>query len=86
MPIPGSRVNLVYKSSGAAGAHATIDIRLTPSGSIPGSLQRVHLDVRVSGRTFRRTFEADADLAYIFAWDKRNVYNQKVIQDVTYIT
>ena len=34
--------------------------------------------MRVGGRTFRRTFEADADLSYTFAWDKRNVYNQKV--------
>ena len=55
-------------------------IRLTPGGAFPESLQRVHLDVRVSGRTFRRTFEADADLAYTFAWDKRNVYNQKVLK------
>ena len=53
-------------------------LRLTPPGGIPASLQRVHLDVRVGGRTFRRTFEADAALAYTFAWDKRNVYNQKV--------
>ena len=27
LPIPGSRARLVYRSSGAAGAHATIDIR-----------------------------------------------------------
>ena len=52
---------------------------MTPPGAVPESLQKVHLDVRVSGRTFRRTFEADSDLAYTFAWDKRNVYNQKVI-------
>jgi hypothetical protein len=54
-----------------------IFLRLTPS-PVPSSLHRVHLVVRVSGRVFRKTFEADSSLSFIYAWDKRNVYNQKV--------
>lgn len=75
--IPGSRVHLVYRSSSAPGAHATLDIQLTPE-KIPESLIRVFLVIRISGRVFRETFEADPDLTFTYAWDKRNVYNQKV--------
>ena len=34
--------------------------------------------IRVAGRVFRQTLEADGNLAFTYAWDKRNVYNQKV--------
>jgi hypothetical protein len=32
----------------------------------------------VSGVVFKKSFEADPGLKFTFAWDKRNVYNQKV--------
>ncbi len=79
LPLPGtSGLHLVRSSSGPApGALSTLSIRLTPS-AIPPSLKRVLLSVRVAGRIFRRSFEADADLEFTYGWDRRNVYDQKV--------
>ena len=34
--------------------------------------------MRVAGRVFRRTFEADPDLEFAYGWDRRNAYDQKV--------
>ncbi len=50
---------------------------MTPS-KIPRSLRRVLLSIRVSGRVFRRAFEADPDLEFVYGWDRRNAYDQKV--------
>lgn len=45
---------------------------------IPATLTHVHVGVEVEGSLHVRTFEADPDLTHTFAWNKRNVYKQKV--------
>ncbi|KAG8234383.1 hypothetical protein J437_LFUL015147, partial [Ladona fulva] len=82
IPIPGSFLHLLYHSSKAPGYLATLLMRLTPSPSptfpFPSSLILVHLRVEVEGSVFEKSFEADPGLEYTFAWNKRNVYKQKV--------
>ena len=76
--IPGSNLHLTYSSTSAPGFLSTLLIRLTPPGPIPDTLSKVHLSVKVAGRIFKKVFEADSGLEYVYAWDKQNVYNQKV--------
>ncbi|XP_046395629.1 teneurin-a isoform X3 [Ischnura elegans] len=80
--IPGSSLHLLYHSSQAPGYLATLLMRLTPASSssftFPKSLSLVHLRVEIEGSVFEKSFEADPGLEYTFAWNKRNVYKQKV--------
>ena len=48
------------------------------SSQIPNSLIRIHVIVRVAGNVFETKLEPDTNLRHTFAWDKRNIYNQKV--------
>ena len=48
------------------------------SSQIPNSLIRIHVIVRVAGNVFEAKLEPDTNLRHTFAWDKRNIYNQKV--------
>ncbi|XP_023229639.1 teneurin-m-like isoform X2 [Centruroides sculpturatus] len=75
--IPGSDLHLIYQSSHAQGYLSTIHLQLTPS-VIPETLRLVHLKVVVEGILLEKTFEADPDIKYTFAWNKRNIYKQKV--------
>ncbi len=76
--IPGSGLRLLHRStSSPAGAKSFLHMRLTPMAVAP-SLVRVHLSVRLSGTLFLRTLDADPCLEFVYAWDRRNAYNQKV--------
>nr|XP_015923788.2 teneurin-m-like [Parasteatoda tepidariorum] len=75
--IPGSELHLVYHSSHAQGYLSTIHLQLTPS-TIPENLRLVYLKIVVEGYLMEKTFEADPDIKFTFAWNKRNVYKQKV--------
>ena len=76
--IPGtSGAYLTYFSTGS-GAPSTLTLKLTPVGNIPATLAMVHLKVKVSGVAFEKSLEAEAGLTYVYRWNKRNVYNQKV--------
>ncbi|XP_063927987.1 teneurin-a isoform X7 [Zophobas morio] len=77
IPIPGSDLHLMYQSSQATGYLSTIYMRLT-GDTIPTTLTHVHVRVEVEGSLHVKTYEADPDLLHIFAWNKRNVYKQKV--------
>ena len=50
---------------------------LTPK-IVPETLVHVHLIVRVAGNVFENKLEPDPQLEHTFAWDKTNIYNQKV--------
>jgi len=80
--IPGTDVHLIYHSSETAGYMSTIMIVLTRE-TIPATLVTVLLRVLVEGHLFERSFEADRNLKYRFAWDRRNAYNQKVYGIIT---
>ncbi|XP_033216143.1 teneurin-a [Belonocnema kinseyi] len=75
--IPGSNLHLMYQSSQAAGYLSTVRMQLT-GPYIPKSLTHVHVHVEIEGSLHTKTYEADPNLTHTFAWNKRNVYKQKV--------
>nr|XP_029713903.1 teneurin-a isoform X3 [Aedes albopictus] len=75
--IPGSDLHLTYQSSQASGYKSIVRMQLTHD-KIPETLTHVHIGVRIEGSLHVKTYEADPNLSYIFAWNKRNVYKQKV--------
>ncbi|XP_033329180.2 teneurin-a transmembrane protein isoform X3 [Megalopta genalis] len=75
--IPGSNLHLMYQSSQAAGYLSTVRMQLT-GPFIPKSLTHVHVHVEIEGSLHTKTYEADPNLTHTFAWNKRNVYKQKV--------
>ena len=75
--IPGSSLHLTFQSTSTSGSLSLLTLRMTPS-SVPPTLSKVFLSIKVAGRFFKTTLEADANLEYTYGWDKRNVYNQKV--------
>ncbi|XP_075213771.1 teneurin-a transmembrane protein [Lycorma delicatula] len=75
--IPGSGLHLMYRSSLASGYLSLIVMRLTHS-QVPPSLLKVHVRVEVEGSVHTKIYEADPNLTHTFAWNKRNVYKQKV--------
>lgn len=77
LPIPGSDLRLVYQSSHSQGYLSTIHLQLTPS-QVSKELKLVQLRIVVEGILFEKTFEADPDIKFTYAWNKRNVYKQKV--------
>uniref|UniRef100_T1GKX8 SMP-30/Gluconolactonase/LRE-like region domain-containing protein n=1 Tax=Megaselia scalaris TaxID=36166 RepID=T1GKX8_MEGSC len=52
-------------------------MRLTGE-TIPSTLTHVHVGVEIEGSLHVKTYEADPNLTHTFAWNKRNVYRQKV--------
>lgn len=77
LSIPGSDLHLVYHSSHAHGYLSTIHLQLTPF-NITSSLKLVHLHIVIEGIFFEKIFEADPEIKFTYAWNKRNVYKQKV--------
>lgn len=77
LPIPGTGLHLVYHSSRAAGYLSTIKLQLTPA-TIPAALTRIHLRITIEGILFERTFEADPEIKFTYAWNRLNIYRQRV--------
>ncbi|XP_017767897.1 PREDICTED: teneurin-m isoform X2 [Nicrophorus vespilloides] len=77
MQIPGTGLNLVYHSSRAAGYLSTIQLQLTPE-TIPTALNLIHLRITIEGILFEKTFEADPVIKFTYAWNRLNVYRQRV--------
>ncbi|EDV95471.1 GH17559 [Drosophila grimshawi] len=75
--IPGSDLHLTYQSSQASGYLSIVRMRLT-SEVLPKTLTHVHVGVEIEGALHVKTYEADPNLIHTFAWNKRNVYRQKV--------
>nr|XP_003931154.1 teneurin-1 isoform X3 [Saimiri boliviensis boliviensis] len=77
IPIPSSFVRLSYLSSRTPGYKTLLRILLTHS-TIPVGMIKVHLTVAVEGRLTQKWFPAATDLIYTFAWNKTDIYGQKV--------
>uniref|UniRef100_A0ABM5EWL4 Teneurin-1 isoform X2 n=1 Tax=Pogona vitticeps TaxID=103695 RepID=A0ABM5EWL4_9SAUR len=77
IPIPSSFVKLSYLSSRTSGYKTLLRIILTHAVIPPGMI-KVHLVVTVEGRLAQKTFPAAANLVYTFAWNKTDIYGQKV--------
>lgn len=70
-------MHLVYHSSRAGGYLSTIQLQLTPD-NVPKDLKLIHLRISIEGILFEKVFEADPAIKYTYAWNRRNVYRQKV--------
>lgn len=76
----------MYRSSFTAGFLSTLHLRLLPPAHgpdglifrIPASLTLIHVRIIVEGNLFSKLLEPDHDLRFTYAWNKRNVYRQKV--------
>ncbi|XP_006737968.1 teneurin-1 [Leptonychotes weddellii] len=77
IPIPSSFVRLSYLSSRTSGYKTLLRILLTHS-TIPMGMIKVHLMVAVEGRLTQKWFPAAINLIYTFAWNKTDIYGQKV--------
>ncbi|XP_054107162.1 teneurin-1 isoform X3 [Callithrix jacchus] len=77
IPIPSSFVRLSYLSSRTPGYKTLLRILLTHS-TIPAGMIKVHLTVAVEGRLTQKWFPASTNLVYTFAWNKTDIYGQKV--------
>ncbi|XP_076290025.1 teneurin transmembrane protein Ten-m isoform X6 [Lasioglossum baleicum] len=77
LQIPGTGLNLVYHSSRAAGYLSTIQLQLTPE-VIPSTLNLIHLRITIEGILFEKIFEADPVIKFTYAWNRLNVYRQRV--------
>lgn len=77
LQIPGTGLNLVYHSSRAAGYLSTIKLQLTPT-VVPPTLSLIHLRITIEGILFERVFEADPGIKFTYAWNRLNIYRQRV--------
>uniref|UniRef100_A0A8D0H4F4 Teneurin-1 n=1 Tax=Sphenodon punctatus TaxID=8508 RepID=A0A8D0H4F4_SPHPU len=75
--IPSSFVKLSYLSSRTPGYKTLLRIILTHA-TIPPGMTKVHLTVTVEGRLTQKWFPAATNLVYTFAWNKTDIYGQKV--------
>ncbi|XP_035708479.1 teneurin-m isoform X4 [Folsomia candida] len=75
--IPGSGIYLMYHSSRGTGYLSTIQLQLTPE-TVTTALKRIHLRITIEGVLFEKTFEADPGIKFTYAWNRLNVYRQRV--------
>ncbi|XP_048370698.1 teneurin-1 [Sphaerodactylus townsendi] len=75
--LPSSFAKLSYLSSRTPGYKTLLRIILTHS-TIPPGMTKVHLTVTVEGRLAQKWFPAATNLVYTFAWNKTDIYGQKV--------
>jgi hypothetical protein len=61
---------------------SVVELQLTPD-RIPDDLVLVHLRVVIEGNLFTKELEAKPSLRFTYAWNKRNVYKQKVYGETT---
>lgn len=52
-------------------------MQLTPE-TIPPTLKLIHLRITIEGILFKRLFEADPVIKFTYAWNRLNVYRQRV--------
>uniref|UniRef100_A0A8D0C2V1 Teneurin-1 n=1 Tax=Salvator merianae TaxID=96440 RepID=A0A8D0C2V1_SALMN len=75
--IPSSFVKLSYLSSRTSGYKTLLRIIMTHS-TIPPGMTKVHLTITIEGRLAQKWFPAATNLVYTFAWNKTDIYGQKV--------
>lgn len=79
--LPGlPEYRMVYRSDNSMNYLSLLTLTLTPSTIAP-QLAYVHVRVIVEGSVSRVTLEAEANLTHTFAWDRHNVYRQKIYGD-----
>jgi RHS repeat-associated protein len=79
IPVAGTPYRLAYASDRAAGWRVANELTIPLSGtSIPASLRRIDLEIRLAGRLFTHSFPPAPDLAHVFAWDGLDAYGREL--------
>lgn len=77
VPLTGTPWQLNYRSTRTLGRKDayTLDIRLS-AATIPVSLKRIELEVRVAGQTYVRSFSPAINLIHTYTWDGKDAYGR----------
>jgi RHS repeat-associated protein len=77
--LSGSALNLHYSSDRAPGRQTYKSIRIPLSGpSIPASLIRIDLEIRIAGQIHELSFPPETGLSHTFTWDGLDAYGRVV--------
>ncbi len=75
--VTGTPFSLNYRSDRVPGRTAANTVQIPLSNAAPpADLQRIELEISIAGRRFTRSFPADPDQAYTFAWDGMDAYGR----------
>jgi YD repeat-containing protein len=79
LPVVGTLFSLHYGSDRVPGRTAGYTLPITLSGStVPVSLKRIELHVRVAGQRRQWTFPPEPDQSFTFTWDGLDAYGRRV--------
>jgi len=79
LSVSGTPFSLHYQSDWVPGRTAARILDISLSGpSVPASLTRIDLEVRVAGRLFTQTFPPNPNQSTTFAWDGLDAYGRMV--------
>jgi RHS repeat-associated protein len=77
IPVIGSPFSLNYRSSHVSGRKEAYTLDIPLSGpSVPDSLGKIKLEVRVAGRLFKWNFSKAPNLSHTFIWDGKDAYGR----------
>jgi RHS repeat-associated protein len=80
IPVIGTPIHLVYRSSRVPGRTAAFSIHIPLAGAVlPPNLVRIELDIEVAGRSFTESFSCPCapDAATDFVWDGKDVFGRR---------
>ncbi len=77
--VTGTPFTLNYRSDRVPGriASNTLEIPLSED-TVPASLKRIELEIRVAGQSFQQTFPAAANQQTTFTWDGQDAYGREL--------
>lgn len=77
--MPGTDFALHYESDRTPGRAAanSLPIRLSDA-SIPGSVDKIKLEVYVAGRQFKSEFDNEKNLTHTFLWDGKDKFGRQL--------
>ncbi len=75
--VTGTPFFLRYDSERMSGRKAAYNLDIPLSGAtVPGELKRIELEISLAGRSFTKTYTAQANLAHHFEWDGLDAYGR----------
>ncbi len=79
IPIDGTPFALTYRSDRVPGRKAAYTLHIPLSGAtLPNSLQRIDLEIRVAGKRFYQSFSPQLNMTYTFEWDEKDTFGRNV--------
>ena len=77
--LTGTPFSLHYQSDRVPGRRSARILKIRLSGvTLPPGLQRMHLEIAIAGRTFKKSFAPRPDLFDTFTWDGQDAYGRPV--------